>query len=261
MIETTLLGIYAIAVLASVPPITLLPLNSFVQNTFGILIVIVFGIRVWLLFFDYNYCEVLASKQWEAILSPKSFEENWFLRQKLTLGEGGFLLKWCISLVVLFRIVAYIPVVTVQNVDLDITRSVDTSVMIGVLVIVSLFAGGIWLKFRRFPDDGYFIRSEFQALAISLTVVVLIAIPMMIATRWLNLSRPLWHIIIQFIFCGWICIMIFYPKWKVKREENATCMECMTIRKSPTIMDMHVDVEGHWKQSIGTKRGYESFGS
>lgn len=73
------------------------------------------------------------------------------------------------------------------------------------------------------------------------------------------MPRTISHLVNQLIHCGSAGIMVLYPKWKVHREDSAMSKQCMLQRHVETVQEMQMDVEGHWKQSIATKRGYESF--
>lgn len=139
-------ALYAIAVLLSVPSHITNPIASWLLNTVTLLFVMVSTTRLWLLFYDYNFEEVLSSKPFAIVLNIKEFESNWFLRNKHTLGEGRFLLKWCIFPVLILRIISFIPVLMARSIEFERARSVDGTVTLSLIVACCLFAGAIWSK-------------------------------------------------------------------------------------------------------------------
>eukprot|EP01083_Nonionella_stella_P233878 823601_1 len=43
---------------------------------------ILYGIKVFILYFDCGYAQALSSKKWKILLNAKLFEDNWFVRNK-----------------------------------------------------------------------------------------------------------------------------------------------------------------------------------
>ena len=65
---------------------------------------LLFGARVWLLYFDYQHGAVLATKSWQILISPELVEKNWFLHKRNTLGNHDFIMRFIICPAVVCRL-------------------------------------------------------------------------------------------------------------------------------------------------------------
>merc|ERR1712154_418210 len=94
--------------------------------------------------------------------------------------------------------------------------------------------------------------------AVCLTIAL---IPAGIVVMWcgFGVSGSWLHIALQFTFWGHYYIMILRPKAQIDRDEDIVLEQAMSMREQGSVEELQIDVEGHWKQAIGTKRGYDSF--
>merc|ERR1719361_810749 len=106
------------------------------------------NLRAWLLHFDHHYETVLASKPWAPLLSPSSIEGNFYIKHLGDLGNAGFLLKFVITPMILFRIIIRVVIEYGIYDDADVYPSdIKTWSLMALLLLSAGFIGMIWRKY------------------------------------------------------------------------------------------------------------------
>ena len=256
LVTTIFVILYAIArsqqihEVAFLQPEMLTFFASGVLNTLHLLVALVLGIRVWLLYCDYQYCELLMSRQYQIVIDPESYQNNWFLKHHATFCSSKFFLKWIIFPAVILRIIIYILIFSFQRLNSDNVRSIDGSSSLFLLIIVAAVLGTLW---SRYPDynDAYFIRYELRAFFVYLFIMLLLVItPVAVAVLWFQLSYSWLHVTLQPLWWGQSYITIIQPKLLVQRETKGVRRRARSLKKQDTFTVTRI---------METKREYDMF--
>jgi len=220
------------------------------------------AVRPWILFFDYKYSDVLAAKPWQIVIAPKSFENNWFLRKRQTLGTGSYIIRWLIVPLMMLRL--GMGVFELIGLDFSVLpmsmEQVEVVSLMVLYVVVMCFIAVLWIQY---PDcelkDHHFIRDELKLLAIWGVITTSVSIPAEISFGFGDLHLSWLHVKSQVIISGFMCLTIVYPQRKCHQTLNEWNERLMRVRKRPSVVEMRMDIQKHWQQSISHKRGYEDF--
>jgi len=210
---------------------------------------LLFGSRVWLLYFDYHHGTSLASKSWQILISPDSVEQNWFLQNRRTLGNHDFILKWIIGPIVFLRIIVHIALIYLVP---SASFLYVEPILFGVnTVIVLLFMGWIWSKYPKF-EDTFFIRHELRIVFLTVAIGSTCLGILLVILRHFNIS-PAMQACVGQLFAGFMLLMmIVYPKRMMIHE-----LEEMVQYQSGG--RGQIDLADHWENKMGTKHGYQQF--
>ena len=226
--------------------------------TFGLLL----ATRAWLLYFDYFHGATLAAKPWTTILAPDSVANNWFLTRRRSVGSGIYILKWIILPVILIRLLLYFTAIWILNIAVARVRGFDMYGVVALPIICTIFIGVMFSKYPKY-DNVYFIRNELKILFLFTFCAQFIVISLNYAIDTMNVLSHLWrHLNMLVIQCGFLLIMIVYPQWKVKRENQSLLTRLKKQETEELIAnEWRTNVQEHWRKTIRTKQGFERFAS
>ena len=239
---------------------------SGIFNTLFMIFMLLGATRFWLLYYDHHYEALLLSKTWQLVIAPESFKNNWFLLKKQTYGDDKYILKSIIVPVVVVRLIMYIPFMYLTKDSPAAHQTILDIDAYGVMILCgiwSCFMLVLWRKYSKFDDDGYFIRHEFRLSLSYCIVAFLILIPVNVAIRTLELSTFWTSLSVQLYLCGFVVIMVVYPRWMLDKETLSIHVRLRQHHQVPAESAQYDDLRGnvreHWQNSISTKKGYERF--
>jgi len=242
-----------------------------VDYTFVWTMIAFFAIRVWLLFFDHRYAAILAVKPWQIVISPRTVEQNWYIRRKHTFGKGTFILKWMVAPLIALRIALLLSLTMTGVVDEEMMHWLEVAVIVVICIVTIIFIGCLWSRYPE-HEDAFFIRHELKVLSFYAIIAHCFVIPTNLATlrcHSICVGLPMWwvHPTQQMMLSGFLFIMVVYPQRKSLHQarelsEYLTMSQETTSAPSKPSMSPRSAAAHHrqlWQDEISTQRGYECF--
>ena len=247
-------------------------------------LVLLFNLRIWLLFFDYHYHYVLASEPWQALISPASIEKNWFYAHKKNMGSPKFLILWLVvPLSVTAGILTYFLCVHQQDASQGVLEGpylyyhrfhlYDALLITLYAVVTMVFILVIWRKYPKY-DDVYHIRSELKNTFVYVAVCgSTVPLTVVLAYSLKQSTYLLFKCSSSFIWMFMLYFMIIYPKRAMmspaEKRRNSFRLKSLRINgkktKSPSLTD-HDHIEKNrrmamssWQTEVSTEKGYRKF--
>jgi len=210
--------------------------------------------RMYLLHYDHEYQRILYKRKWNIMTDP-TISENWYLKNRKSLGDPAFLFKSIlISVYIIAALVVLLVLGTYEYSPLQMTGG------FGVIVFIS-FAICLyyWSSFPKMHDHLH-IRDELLLfIVIYYTMFACTAILISIGHYGyggdVDAQETIFLIALiltQLFIILDICVMILYPEWKVNQENSPEMM----------ILNSQNDVKRGaitWETIIETNEGYEAF--
>lgn len=208
---------------------------------------------------DFQYGAILAASPWQMVLAPTSVTMNWFLRKRQTLGDGIFILKYIISPLIMARIVALIAFewATFEIIDDSTMHEIDVFLIVFIVVITIIFIGILWNDYPQYEDhfDAFYIRYELKLIFVYSIAAHSIVVPVNVATVWFGIPIYWVHVTQQMMLCGFLWIMIVWPKWKIRTQSHALSQYlAISFEKKAALTPREM-----WMKEVSTKKGYEGF--
>eukprot|EP01083_Nonionella_stella_P279819 951772_1 len=211
-------------------------------------LLVVYAMRVWLLYFDSHYSQALSSKEWSALINPKIFETNWFIANKHIYGNTkNISLPTFVITAILTTIVVSLHVLLYPS-----RISVFIRTFAGLLTLC--FSYRIW---KSFPvsEDAYGIQYELRYVVKRIAVLLVFFI----------ISNILSTFDIRFIAIANLCIIIGYAVvgWSV--VGIPTFYNEISNQNKTSKAVIHIELHGReiecisWRSIIRNTDGFNAF--
>eukprot|EP01083_Nonionella_stella_P232807 820869_1 len=116
---------------------------------------VLYGLKVFILYFDCGYAKALSSKKWKILLNPKLFEDDWFVQNKHKYGESKYIVKVTSILLLLMYVIE-----TTVHFCMENPHDFWYIATVVVIVITLFIDRQMWKSFPS-SHDTYQIRNEF----------------------------------------------------------------------------------------------------
>ena len=184
------------------------------------LIFVLYITRVYLLNYDHQYHNMILNKEWIVLINQNEFNNNYYIKNKTTLGNP----KWILKLVIipLFLIVISIYITLAFFVPTH-TRNIK----LGYYLINSIFSGIIMLYFwHKFPEemDTIGLRKELWITCLWLIFgqifVLLPALSAILFDFKYGYSMTLFGISLMVHICTYLMVHYPYTQYITENEET-----------------------------------------
>ena len=213
----------------------------------------IFGIRIFLLYYDHQYNKALSTSKWKILLDPNFENTDWFLQNRhLKYGKEKWLLKWIAIPIIGVYYAIYSCVYWLLPWEME--SIINFSFLLFALVLLAIHAGIFSRKYPKFQDV-FMVKSEFKAnLYTGITLIISWIITM--TTMMLIYGHLMFYAAIQgmIALCATLALMIVYPQIKIQKEAIN-----IRSRLSQVVQNQSDNHLIYWSQVIQSKNGYESF--
>ena len=231
--------------------------------------------RVWLLYYDTQISKFNLHRQWLTVIDETNETTNWYKKHEDTLGNAWFLIKMDAGIAMIFILV----ILTVRLLGYSFLAPI---IDWGMVCILSIAIGWIWVKLKHFQYDTLGIRHEIGAIvkggcACFILGAILTSLHFLhiISNEVYNL---IWCVDVTFWYTYAIIFCAFYPKYLANKHgtksKNSFCCKCNCIHQrqqttlnnvntsllasSSSTSSSHCGIGNSWRSIVCTQFGYES---
>ena len=211
-------------------------------------------LRIYSLYFDYQYSHFVLVTRWQILVDPAAGRDNWFLQNKqCKFGCDQYLMTRVLCPTMLIYAAAYFSVrFSLEAVFSDdaefiifVRRSVDLSFEAFSLLLGTVICTIFWRRYPSFNDNllirqemTYFLKFLFVPICIIFTAVAAFS------ANGLGQVSIFAMPLLQFILVAWLWLTIKYPQ---------------RIRTTNALKAGFATSMASWATIVSTQEGYESF--
>eukprot|EP01084_Bolivina_argentea_P113711 202621_1 len=219
-------------------------------------------LRVYLLWFDFEYSRILTSKKWLILMNPSFLQTNWFSINKRKYGSSKYMTLYIVLPVVCIYYSTYAIIhISIRNYT---SGSIQNSLVLGFTAFWMFIHAFICIKYwKRYPKfmDNLYIRQELK-ITIKILCAVVVSIFAVSMLAMFEFYDEEASIILLYIISGSLTflywLMVAYPQQMCNpslKKRASLQRQLSNLIKPESKFNTYVS----WKQITGEMKGYEHF--